>query len=207
MMHLTHRHGRFLAAFAVGAVIASAGWVQGLPPVLVLLAGGNTFFVLYLVQMARLIRASGPAQLRAHAAEADEGVALILGLTLLAISVSITAIFLVLNADDSSLAIRLTALVSIPLGWTTVHVLAAMHYAHLFYHGAHGGMEFPGKGDPEAMDFVYASFVIGMTAQVSDVTITSRKIRQAVLVHSVVSFFYNTVILALAINAAVTAGA
>lgn len=156
--------------------------------------------------MARLIRASGPGKLRAHAAQADEGVVLILLLALLAISVSLAAIFLVLNAEDSVLAARLFALVSIPLGWTTVHVLAAMHYAHLYYHGAHGGMTFPGKGDPDAMDFVYASFVVGMTAQVSDVTVESRQLRKVVLVHSVVSFFYNTCILALAINAAITAG-
>ena len=206
MIRLTPRHGRFLAAFGVGVLVALAALMQGQSAVYVVLWGGNAFFVLYLALMARLIRASGPAELRAHAAQADEGVALILLLALLAIGVSLAAIFLVLNADDSALAARLFALVSIPLGWTTVHVLAAMHYAHLYYHGAHGGMTFPGKGDPDAMDFVYASFVVGMTAQVSDVTVESRQLRKVVLVHSVVSFFYNTCILALAINAAITAG-
>ncbi len=206
MIRLSPRHGRFIAAFGVGVLVALAALLRGLPAVHVVLWGGNAFFVLYLALMARMIRASGPAELRAHAEQADEGVALILLLALLAISVSLAAIFLVLSAEDSVLAARVFALVSIPLGWTTVHVLAAMHYAHLYYHRAHGGMIFPGKGDPDAMDFVYASFVIGMTAQVSDVTVESRQLRKVVLVHSVVSFFYNTCILALAINAAISAG-
>ncbi|AZL58675.1 DUF1345 domain-containing protein [Tabrizicola piscis] len=206
MIHLAPRHGRFLAAFGVGVLVALAALLQGQSAVYVVLLGGNAFFILYLALMARLIRASGPAELRAHAEQDDEGVALILLLALLAIIVSLAAIFLVLSADESMLSARLFALVSIPLGWTTVHVLVAMHYAHLYYHGAHGGMTFPGKGEPDAMDFVYASFVIGMTAQVSDVTVESRQVRKAVLVHSVVSFFYNTCILALAINAAITAG-
>jgi uncharacterized membrane protein len=210
MVRFAPRHSRFLAAFGVGVCVALATFLLGLPAVYVVLSGGNTFFLLYLILMARLIRASGPAELRAHAEQADEGVALILLLAVLAISVSIAAIFLVLNAAESGQSARLIALISIPLGWTTVHVLAAMHYAHLYYHGAHGGMTFPGAGagknGPDAMDFVYASFVIGMTAQVSDVTVDSRQMRHVVLVHSVVSFFYNTCILALAINAAVTAG-
>jgi uncharacterized membrane protein len=66
-------------------------------------------------------------------------------------------------------------------------------------------MVFPGKGAPDTWDFLYASFTIGMTAQVSDVVIETRPMRQAVLVHGVASFFYNTCILALAVNAAVTA--
>ena len=70
----------------------------------------------------------------------------------------------------------------------------------------HPGMVFPGKGEPDAWDFLYASFTIGMTAQVSDVVLETRALRQAVLVHAVASFFYNTCILALAVNAAVTAG-
>ncbi len=67
-------------------------------------------------------------------------------------------------------------------------------------------MRFPGKGDPDAWDFLYASFTIGMTAQVSDVEVTTPQMRRAVLVHGVASFFYNTGILALAVIAAVSTG-
>ena len=205
-MFLASRHGRFVIAFALGVVAAGAIWMQGAPTVYWLLAGVNVFFLLYLGLMVRLIRVSDPPELRRHAAQSDEGVALILLLALLAVVVSVTAIFLVLNADESGLPVRILALISLPLGWTTVHVLAAFHYANLYYRGSPPGMVFPGKDEPAVVDFLYASFTVGMTAQVSDVVLESRTMRQAVLVHGVASFFYNTCILALAVNAAVTAG-
>ncbi len=204
-MRLAPRHGRFLIAFALGVAAGVLAWALQVIHALTLLAGVDVFFLVYLALTARIVGSTGPEELRRHAAEDDEGVALILILAALAVGVSITAIFLVLNAEASGLVGRLTALVSLPLGWATIHTLAAFHYAHLHYRDA-SGMRFPGKGDPDAWDFLYASFTIGMTAQVSDVEVTTRPLRRAVLVHGVASFFYNTGILALAVNAAVTAG-
>jgi uncharacterized membrane protein len=63
---------------------------------------------------------------------------------------------------------------------------------------------FPGGQEPEPWDFLYYSFVVGMTAQVSDVAILTPRMRQLTLIHAVVSFFFNTVILAIVVNAAVT---
>lgn len=205
-MRLAPRHGRFLIAFGLGLLVGLTSWAQGILPVFCLLAGVDAFFLLYLALMARLARSTGPDDLRRHADDDDEGVALILILALVAVVVSITAIFLVLNAEASSLAARLVSLVSLPLGWATIHVMAAFHYVRLHYRGIGPGMAFPGKEPPEAWDFLYVSFTIGMTAQVSDVTLLTRPMRKAVLVHGVASFFYNTCILALAVNAAVTAG-
>jgi uncharacterized membrane protein len=204
-MRLAHRHGRFLIAFGLGLAAGLAAWALSIAPDFALLTAADAFFLIYLVLTARIVGSTGPDDLRRHAEEEDEGVALILLLAALAVLVSVTAIFLVLNADASSLAARSLALVSLPLGWATVHTLAAFHYAHLHYREA-PGMHFPGKGDPDAWDFLYASFTIGMTAQVSDVEVATRPMRRAVLVHGVASFFYNTCILALAVNAALTAG-
>lgn len=204
-MRLAHRHGRFLIAFGLGLASGLAAWALSIAPDFALLTAADAFFLIYLVLTARIVGSTGPDDLRRHAEEEDEGVALILLLAALAVLVSVTAIFLVLNADASTLAARSLALVSLPLGWATVHTLAAFHYAHLHYREA-PGMRFPGKGDPDAWDFLYASFTIGMTAQVSDVELATRPLRRAVLVHGVASFFYNTGILALAVNAAVTAG-
>jgi uncharacterized membrane protein len=86
----------------------------------------------------------------------------------------------------------------------------AFHYAHLFY-TAHpspdlldaGGLVFPETKEPGSREFLYYSFVIGMTAQVSDVQVANTPTRQTTLVHGVVSFYVNTVILALAVNVAV----
>jgi uncharacterized membrane protein len=207
-MRLVHRHGRFLISFGLGLCAGVAAWWLSFGPVLALLAAADTLFLIYLALTAPVVGRTGPEDLRRHAEEEDEGVALILLLAALAVVVSAGAIFLVLNGDESTLAARLAALVSVPLGWATIHTLTAFHYAYLHYRDEKqgAGFAFPGKGDPDAWDFLYASFTIGMTAQVSDTEVTTRPLRRAVLLHSVASFFYNTGILALAVNAAVTAG-
>lgn len=206
MLRLHPRHGRFLSAFAIGGLLAFFAWVQEFPAVLSLLSGVNAFFLLYLGLMAIRIPALTPAELRRHSGAADEGVALILVLTALAAVTSLTAIFLVLNAPESGTGLQIAALIGVPLGWAALHVVVAFHYAHLHYRGTQPGMVFPGKGEPDGWDFLYASFTIGMTAQVSDVQVETRPMRQAVLLHSIVSFFFNAGILALAVNAAVAAG-
>ena len=92
--------------------------------------------------------------------------------------------------------------------WSLMHTVFALHYAHIYYRkddddvGAEddGGLQFPGETEPGFMDFSYFSFVIGMTCQVSDVQVTSRRIRKLALIHGVLSFVFNTAILALSIN-------
>ncbi|MCX7286144.1 MAG: DUF1345 domain-containing protein [Rhodobacterales bacterium] len=200
------RHRRFYSAFAIGGLVVVLAWMQGFGPVLSLLAGMNSFFLLYLLLMARLAASLDAGTLRQHAAQDDEGMTLITLLALVAVVGSLTAIVVVLNTDGASLGTRIAALSCLPLGWTTIHVLAAFHYAHLHYQGSTPGMTFPGKADPGIWDFLYASFTIGMTAQVSDVEVTTTPMRRAVLLHGVASFFYNTGLLALAVNAVVTAG-
>jgi len=89
------------------------------------------------------------------------------------------------------------------LSWALIHTILAIHYAHEFY-GEHGdggrGLKFPGGVPPNYWDFIYFSFVIGMTNQVSDVSVTSRAIRKTVTAHSVVSFTFNVAVLALSLN-------
>jgi len=91
------------------------------------------------------------------------------------------------------------------LSWLFMNTLFALHYAHQFYgddarRRRNGGLDFPGGGDPDYWDFVYFAIVVGMTFQVSDVQITSRSIRRTVLVHALVAFVFNMVILALSVN-------
>jgi uncharacterized membrane protein len=94
------------------------------------------------------------------------------------------------------------------LSWTLIHTVFAVHYAHAFYGDGSapgpddaGGLLFPG-GDqsPDFWDFFYFSLVLGMTCQVSDVQITGKHMRRLASVHGALSFFFNTVILALTIN-------
>jgi len=97
----------------------------------------------------------------------------------------------------------LLTLVAIALSWLVTHTSYALRYAHLYYHrGQAGGLEFPGRAAPCDFDFAYFAFTIGMTFQVSDVTISHPLIRREVLFHSLLSFVYNTAILAFALNIA-----
>ncbi len=106
------------------------------------------------------------------------------------------------------------ALARAPLDWFTLHVVAAFHYVNIFYGTAGGATEplpaplqFPGGRDPMVWDFLYYAFVVGMTAQVSDVQVVGAKMRRATLGHGVGSFFFNTVLIAMAVNAVVNIAA
>lgn len=95
---------------------------------------------------------------------------------------------------------------SVAVSWWLTHTVFTLRYAHLYYgdvdgeKGYDGGLEFPKEPEPDYMDFVYFAFVLGMTFQVSDVEISSRKIRRLAWAHSILSFVFNTVIVALSIN-------
>ena len=204
MMAALHRHLRFLVALVCGLVIWVAASVAGMDLVLRALAAANGFFAIYLIQLLHLTVVTSAQDLRRHAEIDDEGAALILLLAVVAVVVSVTAVFLVLNRHSFTSAEAVFALAAPPLGWLLLHMLVAYRYAHLYYSpGTPGGLKFPQvtRPEPTAWDFVYVAFTIGMTAQVSDVQVTSQRMRKVVLVHAVGAFFYNTVILALAVNA------
>ena len=203
------RHRRFLSAFAAGVGLGLIGlWAAPAAPVQAVLVAANGFFAIYLLLMLHFARHVSVEDLRRHAELSDEGVPLIVALAAGAVGLSLTAI--ALSLQDGSRVQAALAVASVPLGWAMLHMLAGFHYGCLFYAagkaGDQRGLVFPGAETPGAWDFFYFAFVIGMTAQVSDVTTDSPAMRRVVLAHSVVAFFYNTVILALAINAAVALG-
>lgn len=206
-------HVRFLIAVAAGA----AAWplATGLAPALRFVVAGDVFFLVYLALVMAMMIDTTPDALRERARQDDEGIVLIAVLTLVAIGFSMGAVLAVLNTGNGPDGLWLAlAVASVPLGWLTLHTLAAHHYLLLFYAPGEeedgpearekGGLEFPGGAPPVAWDFLYFSFVVGMTAQVSDVVIVSSPFRRVVLAHSVASFFFNTVLLAVAVNVAVT---
>jgi uncharacterized membrane protein len=116
-----------------------------------------------------------------------------------------------LAGSEASRHVALAAL-TVVSSWLLVHTVLALHYAHICYHLAEEspekppdvGVVFPNEPQPDFLDFAYFSFVIGMTCQVSDVQITSRRIRRIALLHGLLSFGFNTVIVALSLNLAST---
>jgi uncharacterized membrane protein len=174
-----------------------------------LLIAWDTFAGLYLVLAYIMIFRSGLAHIRRNAALQDDGRFLILLMTALGAFASIAAIVFELGASNRSPPQLALATGTIALSWATVHTIFALHYAHDYYRGAKpGGLQFP-SGDQhdhaDYWDFVYFSFVIGMTAQVSDVGITDKIIRRTAIVHGIISFVFNTALLALMVNIAASA--
>ncbi|RCJ40094.1 hypothetical protein A6770_38230 [Nostoc minutum NIES-26] len=134
-------------------------------------------------------------------------------LIITAACISVLAIGFLLNDKKGISPIILTlhiilSITTIVSSWLLVHTLFALQYAHSCYHNVShngreivsGGLDFPDDRDPDYWDFLYFSFVIGMTSQVSDIQTTSRYMRRLALIHGVLSFFFNTSILAMSIN-------
>ena len=97
------------------------------------------------------------------------------------------------------------AILTVLASWVLVHTVFTLRYAHIYYdtdenHKQQGGLNFPDEPEPDYLDFAYFSFVIGMTSQVSDVTISSSPIRRLALVHGLIAFAFNVAIIGLSIN-------
>ncbi|WP_316801018.1 DUF1345 domain-containing protein [Pedobacter frigidisoli] len=116
----------------------------------------------------------------------------------------LAVVLLLINKDIKALDL-ITAISGMFLSWFLVHTTFSMRYAHLYYGDSDDdkgkGLDFPGEDEPDFIDFAYFSFVLGMTFQVSDVEISSRQLRRLSLLHSLIAFVFNTVIVALTINA------
>ena len=174
-----------------------------------MLIGWDIFIALYLLLVYTMVMRSGLAYIKRNAVLQDDGRFLILLVVALGAFASIAAIVFELGASHHSVPELTLATVTIALSWAAVHTVFALHYAHEFYRGAKpGGLQFP-SGDThenaDYWDFVYFSFVIGMTAQVSDVGITDKIIRRTATAHGIVSFIYNTALVALMVNIAASA--
>jgi len=207
--HLTH-HWRFYACFGLGAVVYLA--LGTLSPPVRVLASGDAFFLSYVAMLSFIALKITPKELDRKADVEDEGIFLVILFALVMIGFCFFAIVTLLHQKQGVdlFAIVLAAL-GAPLGWAMLHMMMAFHYAYLFYSEpgkkAGSGLDFPGTDEPGAPDFLYYAFVIGMTFQVSDVQVTSTRLRRMTLAHGVVSFFFNTCLIAMAVNAVVAIAA
>jgi uncharacterized membrane protein len=200
-----HGVGRLLLATAVGAlcgafvpgklgwqVRATLGWNMGAT-------------VLLLVAWSRIWRADAEAT-RRHAAPFDPGRTFVWAIVTVSSVFSLFAAAGLLRQTRSEAELlAVLCLWAVGSAWSVTHTSFALRYAHLYYRDegqGEGGLEFPGNQAPHMLDFAYFAFTVGMCFQVSDVTVSSQRIRSAVLMHAVLSFAYNTVILALALNLA-----
>lgn len=175
-----------------------------------ILVAWDTGVGLYLIMAMWMMLRSDTNKIRRRAAAQDEGRTVVLAMTTFTAVASLAAIVAELSTAKSfnglikSEHIGLAGL-TVFLSWTFMHTMYALHYAHEFYTERHGkileGLEIPGQcHTPDYWDFIYYSFVIGTAAATADINITSRQLRRITTVHCMVSFFFNTTILALTVN-------
>jgi len=178
-------------------------------PMTRLLIAWDVFAALYLVLVYSMMLRSDHRRVRRDAVLQDDGRFVILMVAALGAFASIAAIVFELGTPHRGALELAHATATIALSWAAVHTTFALHYAHDYYRGTTpGGLQFPsGETHDHAdyWDFVYFSFVIGMTAQVSDVGITDKTIRRTATAHGIISFIYNTALLALMVNIAASA--
>jgi uncharacterized membrane protein len=110
------------------------------------------------------------------------------------------ALLLLLSRTNERSFVALLALAGVAMSWAGLHLMYAARYAYLFYLGAPGGIDFNGDESPAYRDFLYFSYNLGMTYQVSDTDVSSRTIRVVVLRHCLLSYAFGTLILATTIN-------
>lgn len=215
---LSPRYISFLAAAAV-AIVVTIGTTVFWRDLAVEL-GAIAFFLTYLVIIVVRLPRLSKEHLRAHADESDLPGYLILLIALAALMTAAGSLLAVLNGAGSPDRLQMAlGILAVVLGWLSIHTMLGFHYAYEYYstdqtsppdgncRRSHiGGLDFPGKEMPDGLAFLYFSFVVAMTAQVSDVTVTSNRMRRVVLLHGILSFLFNTVIVATAVNIIVALG-
>ncbi|WP_092007165.1 DUF1345 domain-containing protein [Polaromonas sp. OV174] len=199
-----------LAGLVIAAVPLPLAW-----PFRALL-GWSAGIALYLILAWWLCVRFDAERTRERAQAQDEPSMVLFLLMLLATVTCVAAITVMMQQSKDFSGMQRTlqialSVVALVASWLFIQTIFAFRYAHRYYQQEmqrepNGpGLQFPGGLDPDYFDFLYYAFVVGMTSQVSDVQVTSRQMRRLTLVHGVLSFGFNMLILALSIN--VVAGA
>lgn len=211
------RHSAFFIALALGAIVfLTTLWIW---PVFAVPFGAITMFVVYLGLVALMLPILTPDFLRSRADEADTPTIFIFAAVIGVVGVCCATLFMALNGESGPLLQEvLLSVASVLLGWFTVHTMAALHYAYEYYESPSanpeggksgqlvGGLEFPEGDNPDGVAFLYFAYVIGTAFAVSDIRVTSNKMRKLVVMHSTFSYFFNTLIVAATVNVAVAVG-
>ena len=208
-------HPRLFAAAVIGILLALL-LPEAWGPLLRMIVGWDVASTLYLVFATVMMARATSDGMRRRAALQDESGFTLLVLTAAAAAFSLCASTGLLSGfkdlpDAQKPVVLALVIFTIITSWFFLQLLFTLHYAHEFYGPAEegedtverGGLQFPGAPEaPAYIDFAYYSFTIGMTAQTSDTAVVSSTMRALTLAHGVLTFFFNTVILALSINIA-----
>lgn len=207
LTHLRNRpslSGALVIALLTGA--AAAPWLR---PSTAMLIGWDCGVTVYILIAGFLMSRATVASMRRRAKLLDPGKWGVLTGAVLASLAALVAIVAELVSAKGSPHEGMAAVLSgatVLLSWGFLHVFFAQHYAHDYWLNGRTAqdrsLDFPGNDAPDYLEFLYFSFTVGMTAQVSDVTTRGAGMRRLVLMHGALSFLFNTAVLALGVNLA-----
>lgn len=202
--HYVKSRPRMIASLII-FMLAGAVLVQmKLPVATAILLAFDLAAIVFLGSLAHLFNRATQEHMRSQARAQDTGRWGVLWSGIVLSAVVLVALGNELHAATTGGALALlVAATSVVLSWLFLNTMFAIHYAHGFYGDfgdKHTGLDFPGTEQPDYWDFIYFAVVIGMCFQVSDVQITSRYLRRVVLLHSVITFFFNVFIIAITVN-------
>lgn len=189
-----------LAASALVGVGVFALLQQSMTTTQAMLIAFDVAASLYLVLIVYLMAQATANTMRARATQLDDGKWTVLAISLCVAAVVMGALSGELRAAKAK-SVWDIALASstILLAWLFVAIIFAQQYAHSFYMRA-GQLQFPGTAEPDYGDFFYLALVLSMCCQTSDVAVTASGMRRMVMLHSVVAFFFNVIIIAITVN-------
>ena len=206
-----HSVVKLFVCLAIAVVVYLIVQIKHIDILTHVMIGWDTFSLCMIVQTWITFSITTSQQIREQSKVQDASRTLIFIIILISTLASFLAVLLILitkekftNTESFHLVFAIAGMI---LSWFFIHTIFTLRYAHIFYGDNEekpethaGGLEFPDDKKPDYPDFAYFSFVLGMTFQVSDVQITSKRLRRLAMWHGLISFGYNTVMIALTIN-------
>lgn len=206
-----HSFPKLLICLGIAVLVYFVIQIEHLDLLTHAMIGWDTFSLCMIILSWITFSITTSQQIREQSKVQDSSRTIIFFIILIATFASFLAVLLLLitkhqsrSSETVHLIIAITGMV---LSWFLIHTIFTLRYAHIFYGdhedkpGTHaGGLEFPDDKKPDYFDFAYFAFVLGMTFQVSDVQISSKQLRRIAMWHGLLSFGYNTIMIALTIN-------
>lgn len=202
---------KFLFCVLIGLLLYFSTGALKIDSLTHLMIGWDVFCLAMIVLNWITFFDSNSKQIRKLASNQDPKRGIVFTVVLISTLAGMLAVLLLIVAKKSGggqdvLRISI-AIAGMLLSWFLIHTIFTLRYAHIYY-GDHktkpnthaAGLEFPEDDEPDYLDFAYFSFVLGMTFQVSDVQIASKKMRRIATFHGLLSFSFNTIMIALTIN-------
>lgn len=218
LFRIVHRVGQLSAKYRllIGLALGAVAWFLAPPDAGTIsrwVAAWDVCALATLLLIAAAMFTANAASIRKVANDEDPSRVLAFAFVLVAALGSLLAVVALLGTmktlSGGTLARHIILSVAAVLeSWLLVHTVFTLHYAHIYYDedeeagGDTGGLGFPGEDpEPDYLDFAYFAFTIGMAAQTADVTIPGKRQRRTTLLHAMISFGFNTAIVALSISA------